>query len=154
MKQIFGNFVAGRAAFGLLVFRLLFGIGIALHGYQKVISPGGPFGWADEGLRFHIPPLFQACATLAELGGGIGVMLGLLTPVAAGGIVITMSVAILKFHWAVRGAHYVAITPGFDYEAAGHYFILALGLLFTGPGTISLDMLIFGRRFNDPTYMP
>ena len=154
MNRIFGNFVAGRAAIGLLVFRLLFGLGIALHGCQKVLSPGGMFGWADPGLHFQITPFFQGLATFAELGGGIATMLGLLTPLAALGILFTMSFAIVRFHWGVNHAHYVALKPGPDYEPAAHYFIYALGLLFTGPGTISLDALIFGRRSIAPAYIP
>ena len=154
MKRIFGTYVAGRAAIGLLIFRLLYGLGIALHGYQKVISPGGIFGWADEGLHFYIPPLFQGLATLAELGGGLALMVGLLTPLASLGILFTMGVAIVKFHWGVNHAHYIAVTPGPDYEPAAHYFIFALGFLFSGPGSVSLDALIFGRRFSDPAYVP
>lgn len=154
MKRIFGTFVTGRAAWGLLIFRLFFGLGIALHGYQKVISPGGAFGWVDEGLHVRIPPLFQGLATLAELGGGLAVMVGLVTPLAALGILITMAFAIVKFHWGVRGAHYVAVLPGPDYEPAGHYFIFALGLLCSGPGSVSLDALCFGRRPSDLADVP
>ena len=154
MNQIFGPFVTGRAAFGLLVFRLLFGLGITLHGCQKVLSPGGVFGWADPGLHFQIAPFFQGLATLTELGGGIATMLGLLTPLAALGILFTMSFAIVRFHWGVNHAHYVAVRPGPDYEAAAHYFIYALVLLFTGPGTFSLDGLLFGRRPAALEYVP
>ena len=154
MKTIFGTFAAGRVAVGLLIFRLLFGLGMALHGYQKLISPGGAFGWADPGLGFAIPPAFQGLATLAELGGGIAIMVGFVTPLAALGILTTMGFAIVKFHWGVRHAHYVAVTPGPDYEAAAHYFIMALVLLVSGPGSISLDALFFGRRFRGPAQVP
>lgn len=154
MKQIFGTFVPGRAAVGLLIVRLLFGIGIALHGYQKLSSPGGAFGWADAGLQFQIPTFFQGLATLAELGGGLAMIVGLVTPLAMMGILCTMGVAIIKFHWGVRHAHYVPLRGGFDYEAAAHYFIIALGLLLTGPGTLSLDWWLFGRRYSNPAYVP
>lgn len=153
MKRFFGTFVAGRAAVGLLVFRLLFGLGIALHGLQKVKSPGGWLAWADPGLHFEIPTFFQGLATMAELGGGIATMVGLLTPLATLAILATMSFAIIRFHWGVNHAHYVAVTGGPDYEAAAHYFIYALGLLLSGPGSISLDALFFGRRFSEPAYV-
>ena len=146
MNRIFGHFVAGKAAIGLLIFRLLFGLGMALHGCQKVLSPGGAFGWADPGLHLQIAPILQGLATLAELGGGMATMVGLFTPLAALGILFTMSFAIVKFHWGVNHAHYVALKPGPDYEAAAHYFIYAFGLLLPGPGPLSLDALIFGRR--------
>ena len=154
MKRFFVEFASGRAAVGLLIFRLFFGLGMALHGYQKLKSPGGAFGWADPGLHFQISPPFQGLATLAEFGGGIATMIGLLTPLAALGILLTMSFAIVKFHWGVNHAHYVAVHPGPDYEAAAHYFIYALGLLCAGPGSISLDALLFGRRFAGPAYVP
>ena len=154
MNLIFGRFVAGRAALGLLIFRLLFGLGIALHGCQKVLSSGGAFGWADPGLRFRITPFFQGLATLAELGGGVATMLGFLTPLAALGILVTMSFAIVRFHWGVNHAHYVAVRPGPDYEAAAHYFIYAFVLLFTGPGTLSVDCLLFGQRPTALKYVP
>lgn len=150
MKPPLGSFVAGRAAAGLLVFRLLFGLGMTLHGLQKVKSPGGWLGWADPGLHFQITPFFQGLATFTELAGGLATMLGLLTPLAALGILITMGFAILRFHWGVNHAHYVAVTGGPDYEAAAHYFIYALGLLLSGPGTLSLDALFFGRRLSGP----
>ena len=152
MHRIFSNFVPGSATIGLLVFRLLFGLGITLHGCQKILSPGGVFGWADPGLHFQIPWFFQGLATSAEFGGGIATMLGLLTPLAALGILLTMSFAIVRFHWGVNHAHYVALKPGPDYEAAAHYFIYSLGLLFTGPGKLSLDALIFGRRSVQTVY--
>ena len=159
MKRILGTYVAGRAAVGLLLLRLVLGLGIGLHGYQKYSSlpgpdsAGGPFGWA-AGMPFHPPPFFQGLATLAEFGGGFALMVGLLTPLSAFGILMTMGTAIIKFHWA-RGAHYVSLTPGVpEYELAGHYFIFALALLVSGPGSISLDALIFGRRFRDPAYVP
>ncbi len=64
-----------------------------------------------------------------------------------------MSFAILKFHLP-RNAVYVPLSNRPDFEAAAHYLIFATGLLLTGPGTLSLDALIFGRRREAPPVAP
>lgn len=155
MQKIFGPFIAGRASLGLLVMRVFFGLGLAEHGYQKIQA--GPFQWGNDmatmPMHLVIPPAFQGLATFAEFGGGLAMIFGLLTPLAMLGIIVTMGFAILKFHLA-RGAVYV-FTPGKpDYEPAAHYLIAAVGLLLTGPGTLSLDALIFGRRRSEVTVAP
>ena len=96
MGWIFGNYVRGRGAAGLLIVRLVFGLGIMLHGWQKIQSPGGPFAWMKA--EAHIPAFFQGLATLAEFGGGLGIILGLLTPLAALGLICNMLVAIFMVH--------------------------------------------------------
>ena len=94
MHWIFGNYVRGRGAAGLLIVRLVFGLGIMLHGWQKIQSPGGPFGWMNAMPDAHVPAFFQGLATLAEFGGGLGIILGLLTPLAALGLICNMLVAL------------------------------------------------------------
>ena len=155
MNKFFGPFLAGRAAVGLLILRLVFGLGMVLHGYQKIEA--GPFHWADNiaAMPIHlvIPPYFQALAMVGEFGGGLAMISGLLFPVGMAGIICTLGFALVKFHLA-RGAHYVSMHGEPDCELAAHYFIMAVGLLFTGPGTLSLDALIFGRRRDDPPVVP
>ena len=155
MKRLFGPFVPGRPAVGLLILRLLFGVGITAHGYQKILA--GPFHWGDNlatmPMHLVIPPFFQGLATLGEFGGGLAMIFGLLTPLGMLGILIAMSFAILKFHLP-RGAVYVPLSNRPDFEAAAHYWIIAVTLLFTGPGTLSLVALIFGRRPPGAPYAP
>jgi putative oxidoreductase len=137
MKQIFGEFVGGRTAFGLLVLRLVAGAGLMMHGYPKIQKP---FGWMGEGAT--TPGFMQALAALAEFGGGAALILGLLTPLACLGIICTMGYAILVAHkgdpWIKPGAK--------TFELASLYLLIATTLLITGPGTLSLDANIFGRR--------
>ena len=146
MSKIFGPFHGGRAAAGLLLVRLIFGVGIILHGWDKVAN-GGPFHWADGfGPPLdEIPPMLQALATVTELAAGVAMVLGLFTPLAMLGLAVTMTVALLQGH---RGEPYVSLDRPYKptYELVAHYGVVALGLLLTGPGAWSLDYLLFGRR--------
>lgn len=149
MHKFFGPFFTGRAAFGVLIIRLFFGWGLVLHGYQK-FTHGGPFHWGDP---LGIPPFWQSMAFLGEFAGGLGLMVGGLTPLAALGITITMIVAFLKVHLPAHAA-YVHMEGGPNYEVAAHYLIVAVGVLISGPGALSLDALIFGRRWRGNAYAP
>ena len=147
MNKIFGPFVRGRPAVALLLIRVIFGLGIVLHGWDKVVH-GGPFHWADEmGPLSNIPHPLQALATLAEVGGGVALMFGFLTPLAMLGLVVTMSVALYKGH-LVAGEGYVSLDRPFrpTYEIVAHFLTLAVAFLLSGPGTLSLDYLLFGRE--------
>lgn len=139
MKKLFGEFVGGRAASGLLVLRLVAGAGLMMHGWPKIQKP---FGWMGDGPG--TPPGFlQALAALSEFGGGLALILGLLTPLACLGIICTMGFAILVAHkgdpWIKPGAPKTS-------ELASLYFSIATTLLITGPGAFSLDASIFGKR--------
>ena len=93
---IYPNFLGDRGALGLLVFRLVMGAAFILHGWPKIQNA---FHWMDHMPDVPIPPPYlQALAALAEFGGGIGLILGLLTPLAALGIACNMVVAIAMVH--------------------------------------------------------
>ena len=140
MRTLFGPFATGRAAAGLLVIRLVFGLGIAAHGLQKYLA-----GWTHWYAPGGIPEPMQALAMVAEFGGGLGIMAGMLTPLAASGVVCTMSFAMYKVHLPAHEP-YVSLTNGPAYEMCAHYLAVAIAILVTGPGVCSLDYLLFGRR--------
>jgi putative oxidoreductase len=133
---------------GLLILRLVFGLTLAAHGSQKV------FGWFDgpglKGVRgmvqsmgFKPVPLWTFALGASELGGGILVALGLLTPMAALVVMATMITAIVTAH----------MSKGFFNSKGGIEFPMVVGaamlsLAFTGPGNISLDHL-FGIQLNE-----
>ncbi len=154
MNKIFGPFYGGRAAVGMLAVRVVFGVGIILHGWDKVVN-GGPFHWADgPGPLGDIPHPLQGLATITEIGGGLAMILGLLTPLAMLGLMIAMAVAFWKGH---RGEPYVSLARPLNpwtYELVAHYGLLAFGLLLAGPGTLSLDYFFFGRRARPSATMP
>ena len=130
-------YFSGAPAIGLLLVRLVFGLGLMMHGFPKIQNPTGWMG--PNGM----PPFLQLRAAVAEFFGGLGLIVGLLTPLAALGIAITMAVAILTAH---AGNPFVDPMGGKSFELPGLYLATMAGLLFTGPGALSLDAAIFGRR--------
>lgn len=124
---------------GLLVLRLVVGLLFVGHGAQKLFGWfGGPgiegtaAGFERSGLR---PGRLHARAGgLAEFGGGVLLVLGLLTPLAAAALIGVMTAAILAVHvrkglWVTEG--------GFEYNLV--LIGAAFALVAVGPGTWSLD---------------
>lgn len=141
MKRfLFGEFVRGRGAVGLFVVRLVVGAAFILHGLPKIQNP---FGWM--GAEASMPGVLQALAALSEFGGGIALILGLLTPIASFGIACTMFVAIFMVHLP-KGDPFVGSKPGqTPFELAAGYLAVAILLMLIGPGALSLDALLFGK---------
>ncbi len=139
-RWLFNDFVGGRTAVGLLLVRGVVGMAFMFHGWGKIQHP---FGWMGENAT--VPGWLQALAALSEFGGGAAWMLGLLTPLASFGILCTMATA-THMHAIVRGDPFVAKGTGGSYEPALVYLCIAALLLLAGPGKLSLDALIFGRK--------
>jgi len=83
---------------GILLIRVLFGVAIAAHGAQKVFGWFGGYGLKGTGgffetLGFRPGVGFAAAAGLSEVGGGVLLTLGLLTPFGAGAVLAAMVVA-------------------------------------------------------------
>ena len=140
ISRLFGPFVIGRPAFGLLLVRIVFGAALMLHGLDKIQNP---FHWMDR-MPGPAPGIFQGLAALSEFGGGLALILGLLTPLACLGIISTMVVAFLKVHLPA-GHPFVAGGPA-SFETVAFFAVVALALLVSGPGALSLDAWLFGRR--------
>ena len=124
----------------LLLLRVVVGLAFMLHGWGKIQNP---FGWM--GPDGFAPGFLQALAALAEFGGGLALILGLLTPLASLGIGATMAVAFAT-HALLRGDPFVSTSGGPASELAAIYFCIALLLLALGPGRLSLDRAFFGKR--------
>lgn len=143
MNRFFGTFITGRAAVGLLAVRLVTGAAFIIHGWQKIRSPGGAFGWMgpDSG----VPGVFQAGAALSEFGGGILLILGLLTPLAALAITGVMIGALAMVHLP-QGHPFVGRPGEHSFELAAAYLANAIMLLLVGPGALSVDARLFAKR--------
>lgn len=131
-----------RASFGLLVLRVVTGLAFIQHGWPKIQNP---MGWM--GPDAPVPGLLQALGAVSEFGGGIALILGLLTPLAALGLICTMGFA-MNIHLK-KGDPWIG-AGGPSWELASVYFIIALALLLVGPGKYSLDSALFRGAQNSP----
>lgn len=140
LQQFNTRFVQGRGAIALLALRIVFGSAFILHGLSKIQQP---FTWM--GADAPVPAILQALAALSEFGGGIAVLIGLLTPLASLGLFFTMAFALFMVH-VPAGHPFVSSDHGPSYELAAVYWIIALQLLLVGPGAYSLDALLFSKK--------
>lgn len=139
-KVLFPNQVGARGSVGLLVLRAVVGLAFAFHGWPKIQNP---MHWMDAMGGQDMPGVLQALAALSEFGGGIALVVGLLTPLAALGIGATMSVAVFHVHLKMQHP-FVSARGGPSYELAAVYLAAAILFLLVGPGRLSLDALLFG----------
>lgn len=131
---------------GLLLLRLCLGLFLAYHGYNKVFGGGGlsgTAGWFGSiGMKW---PIWQArLAASTEIGAGLLLAAGLLTPLAAAGVIGIMLVAIVVAHAKVG---FFIFLPNQGWEYCATIAIGALAVALIGPGQWSLDEA-FGLAFN------
>ena len=125
--------------------RLVLGTFFAAHGLQKVLgSFGGPglktFTSFPAPFSFMKPGwLWMGIAAFGELIGGVLVFLGLLTRLGAFLITCVMLTAIFGVLWPK-----VFAPEGIELAAA--FLAMALALLITGGGQVSIDRMMGGRR--------
>jgi len=127
---------------GLLILRLVLGGSMAAHGAQKLFGWwGGPGMQGTAGMCVNLAyraPFAMACGlALSELGGGLLIAAGLLTPLGALLVTVVMFNAVYHVHWP----------KGFFVGNGGYEFNLliaaaAVALAGTGPGRFSLDHAI------------
>ena len=134
----------------LAMLRLVLGVVFFAHGAQKMLGWFGGYGFSGTmGSFTHggIPAPLAFLAIAAEFFGGIGLLVGFLSRVAALGIVVNMVVAVLTVHlpfgffmnWsgAQKG-------EGFEY----HLLAIALGIavMVKGAGSLSMDRTLSGSK--------
>jgi putative oxidoreductase len=121
----------------LLVMRLTLATIMIAHGSQKVF--GGMPRFESMVSGFGFPAWMAYLSAAAEFGGGILVLLGIFTRIAALAITIDLAVAIVKVHAkaGLRGP------GGFEFPLA--VVVIAFALIFFGPGPISLESIFGGR---------
>ena len=121
---------------GPLVLRLALASAFIVHGYPKLFKTFGGFaGWLDSiGIR---PGKFWALVVgVVEFFGGIALVLGIFTRLAALLIAVDMFVALVKVKWG-RARYVDTERMGWELDLA--YLAMALALVFLGPGASALE---------------
>lgn len=121
---------------GLLLLRVVAGLTLAAHGYQKFFSGGriaGTARWFDS-LGMRPGRLHATAAATTEVGAGILLALGLLTSLAGAAFVAVMLVAGYTVH---RANGFFSVRSGWEYNLVLAVVGTALGT--TGAGSLSLD---------------
>ena len=129
------------------ILRLVLGVVFFAHGAQKLLGWfGGPGFSGTMGMftgYLHIPAPFAFLAIAAEFFGGLGLILGFLTRIAAFGIAMNMLVAIAMVHRAFGFfMNWTGTQKGEGFEY--HLLVLAITafLMIRGAGALSVDRSI------------
>ena len=122
--------------FALLLLRCGAGAVMLAHGINH-IRPNidGTASWFGS-MGMHPAKLHAWLASVTEIGAGVVLILGLLTPFGAAGVVGVMFVA-----WAInhRGNGFFIFRPGEGWEYVMMLGIVGVAIGALGPGTWSLD---------------
>ena len=130
-----------RLHHGLTILRVILGIVFVMHGGQKLFvfgMDGVTGGFAQMGVP--MPGVTGPLTALVELLGGLALITGLLSRLAAFGLILVMLSAILIVH---IGAGFFA-PNGYEFPLTLVAGLAVIALV--GPGEYSLDAMIARRR--------
>ena len=147
MANILFKLVSTKTGLEGLVLRFPIGLILAAHGSQKLFAWFGGYGIEGTGqfmdsMGLHPGFLMALLAGSAEFFGGVGLMLGLLTRIAAASCAITLLVAMFVVHW---GHGFFLTTHGIEYTLALISATTALTIM--GGGCYSVDHFLVDKFF-------
>jgi len=128
--------------------RIALALSMLVHGLGNLgVGPSGP-GSLDAFAEFlgtaagiPMPSVFAIVVTVVEVGGGIALLLGVLTRYVAVLIAFDMAVAMVTVHLP----NGYPVSNG-GVELALTLFLIAVALALTGGGKLSLERAVFGRE--------
>jgi len=121
--------------YGLLPIRIIAGLTFIAHGLPKFFDVSGGYGFFES---VNLPPELFLPIALLEVGGGLAILLGILTRIASALLIIEMLGAILM----------VKLPKGFigGYEFELLLISICVTLVILGPGKISIENYILKRE--------
>jgi putative oxidoreductase len=124
-----------------VLLRTVVGATMAVHGFRHAFGEGKLPGTARwfESIGVRPGRLNALAATATELGAGALLVVGLLTPLAAAGVVGTMFVALVANHF--KNGFFI-FNPGEGYEYVLLLIVCGVSLTGLGAGQISVDHAI------------
>jgi len=153
VSSLVSAYPGGLAGLALLLLRVTVGGLFLIHGYPKVLHIRR---WAES---INTPVFLCIISAWTMLGGGLFLIIGLLTLLATLPILASMLFAILLH--LIQGKPFVATDPYLipedqykgplgkgeppSWEKALMYCVMLIAIAVLGPGAYSLDAAIFGR---------
>jgi putative oxidoreductase len=142
-----GALLATSPSWAVTVVRVVLGVIFFAHGSQKVLGWFGGYGLKGTTGWFvstGLPRPIAYAVCFFEFLGGIGLLLGFLTRLAALAVIVVMVGAIAKVHW--RHGFFInwdlAPGKGHGFEANLAFIAMAVACLIAGAGALSLDLLL------------
>lgn len=133
MQRLFSGFPAGAPGAGLLLLRLTLGVYLIAQGVRIMAA------LMDTGTP---PTILAALTVLAMLVGGALGTVGVLTPITQSMSAAAGLVTLIDAMWTPT-----AITgPEVPWPLALMTTVVAVSLVFLGPGAYSIDASLFGRK--------
>ena len=121
--------------YGLLPIRIIAGLTFIAHGLPKFFDVSGGYGFFES---VNLPPELFLPIALLEVGGGLAILLGIITRIASALLIIEMLGAIFM----------VKLSKGFigGYEFELLLISICVSLVILGPGKISIENYILKRE--------
>jgi putative oxidoreductase len=130
-----------------LILRLTLGVVMFAHGSQKVLGWfGGQTFFETLNMftqKMHMPAPLAILIMAAEFLGGLGLIVGLLTRIAAFGVACDMIGAIALVHWKFGlFMNWFGTQKGEGFEYHLLAIAICIALIIRGAGVLSLDRLL------------
>ena len=132
----------------ITIIRIVLGVVFFAHGAQMALGWFGGAGLQSTVRTFRenlrIPAPLAVLSVAAEFLGGLGLIVGLLSRIAAFGIAVVMSVALLVVHRKFGFfMNWFGEKQGHGIEYHVLVLALALAVMIRGAGAFSLDQVLY-----------
>lgn len=124
-----------------LILRVIFGLSLMIHGFPKLSKQARDSmkQWMNS---IKMPAAAVDLVAINEFFGGLFLILGIITPIVSALITIQFLGIVYAKKFRMNGGYIVMRQEKPSYEIDVLYMLVALVLLFAGPGPFSVDRLI------------